>query len=308
MAIDQLSGHDLVVDCTDRPYTRYLISDATVLLAIPLVSGAAIGAAGQWAVYGQPERACYRCLWPQPGASQRCDEAGVWGPVTGMVGCAMAAEALRVLVGNGDAPLLHILHLGGSPAVRSVKMRPPSPKCAACGPNKTIASLEDVDYAMFCGEVATDESTGTAPGGVGERIGVEELKGVLAAPTDDTLVVDTRPPVEYRICALRNTTSESSKLQPPATGLTHRRRPTGHHPPHARGRPVRSQRHLPLPPRQRLADRRSQATYRPRRRARHRRPGRTAGMDTARGPKVPHILDRTHNLLSCRLQCIHLLK
>lgn len=30
-------------------------------------------------------------------------------------------------------------------------------------------------------------------------------------------------------------------------------------------------------------------------------------MDTARGPKVPHILDRTHNLLSCRLQCIHLL-
>lgn len=197
-----------------------MISDATVLLAIPLVSGAAIGAAGQWAVYGQPGRACYRCLWPQPGASQRCDEAGVWGPVTGMVGCAMAAEALRVLVGSGDAPLLHILHLGGSPAVRSVKMRPPSPKCAACGPNKTIASLEDVDYAMFCGEVATDESTGTAPGGVGERIGVEELKGVLAAPTDDTVVVDTRPPVEYRMCALRNTTSESSRLQPRATGLT----------------------------------------------------------------------------------------
>ncbi|BEI80545.1 hypothetical protein CcaverHIS002_0110740 [Cutaneotrichosporon cavernicola] len=132
-ALTILRDHDLVLDCTDRPYTRYLINDACVRLSLPLVSGAALGAAGQWAVYGgsydDTKRACYRCLWPKPGPSGRCDEAGVWGPVTGMVGSGMAAEALRLLAsGGGGKGSLHILHLGGSPMVRTVGMRPRSAK------------------------------------------------------------------------------------------------------------------------------------------------------------------------------------
>lgn len=168
-ALEILRGHDLVLDCTDRPFTRYLINDACVRLEIPLVSGAALGAAGQWAVYGGPEgkdsdvrRACYRCLWPKPGPSARCDEAGVWGPVTGLVGSGMAAEALRVVIGSEGKSSLHILHMGGSPMVRTVGMRPRSVKCVACGPNATITDdLESVDYDLLCngGGVLSPEAT-----------------------------------------------------------------------------------------------------------------------------------------------------
>lgn len=148
-----------MLDCTDRPFTRYLINDACVRLGISLVSGAALGAAGQWAVYGGTQsldesnkRACYRCLWPKPGPSARCDEAGVWGPVTGIVGNGMAAEALRTIIGHEGKSSLHILHMGGSPMVRTVGMRPPSVKCVACGPNATITDdLDAVDYDTFCG-------------------------------------------------------------------------------------------------------------------------------------------------------------
>ena len=105
-ALRILGGYDLIVDCTDRPYTRYLLSDASVLLGKTLVSGAAIASAGQWAVYGGTsstgtKRACYRCMWPRVigNGGGNCDEVGVWGPVVGMVGIAMAQEVLRVVIG-----------------------------------------------------------------------------------------------------------------------------------------------------------------------------------------------------------------
>ena len=106
-ALDVLGTYDVIVDCTDRPMTRYLLSDASVLLDKPLVSGAAISTAGQWAVYGGTSpsgsrRACYRCMWPRVvgDGGGRCDEIGVWGPVVGLVGVAMAGEALRLVLGS----------------------------------------------------------------------------------------------------------------------------------------------------------------------------------------------------------------
>jgi adenylyltransferase/sulfurtransferase len=86
--------------------TRYLLNDASVHLGVPLVSGAAIASVGQWAVYGGSakgkKRACYRCLWPSllPGSSGRCEDVGVWGVVTGLVGTGMAGEVLKLLLEN----------------------------------------------------------------------------------------------------------------------------------------------------------------------------------------------------------------
>ena len=114
-ALTLLTDQDIVIDCTDRPLTRYLLSDASVLRGIPLVSGAAISSSGQWAVYGGStrkgkKRACYRCMWPAiiGDGGGMCSEVGVWGPITGLVGCGMAGEALRLIVGNdGQSCGLH---------------------------------------------------------------------------------------------------------------------------------------------------------------------------------------------------------
>ncbi|TXT10707.1 hypothetical protein VHUM_02212 [Vanrija humicola] len=205
-ALAQLAGHDLVVDCTDRPFTRYLANDAAVRLQLPLVSGAAIAGSGQWAVYGGvldaaagTRRACYRCLWPRVvGDPGSCADNGVWGPVTGLVGTAMASEVIKILIGKADAqPLLHLLHLGGSPLVRSVRMRGPSAKCVACGPAAEITDdLDAVGYDAFCGGDAVDESTGLVAGG-----GLAELL------SPQLVLVDTRPPTEFGICALPHSTN-----------------------------------------------------------------------------------------------------
>ena len=57
---------------------------------------------------------CYRCLFPdppQPETCSRCSEAGVLGPVPGLIGTLQALEAVKILSGE-DLPLRALLWLG----------------------------------------------------------------------------------------------------------------------------------------------------------------------------------------------------
>ncbi|OCF59031.1 adenylyltransferase and sulfurtransferase [Kwoniella mangroviensis CBS 10435] len=212
-AISLLQPYSILVDCTDRPLTRYLLSDASVRLGITLVSGAAISSAGQWAVYGGStkegkRRACYRCIWPSvlPGSGGKCEEEGVWGVVTGLVGTGMAGEVIKLIIGKEDQePLLHLHHLCSNPLIRTIRMKGPSPKCIACGPSATITDDLDVyGYESFCAGAMgpeVDEETGLVEGREGERINVKDLSALLSSDTQISLV-DTRPPVEFGICSL----------------------------------------------------------------------------------------------------------
>lgn len=101
---------DVVLDCSDNLATRYLISQACVVLNKPLISGAAIGFDGQLMVFDHRLKgeACYHCLFPneQPSSepppdepAQSCGRSGVLGPVVGTIGSLQALEAIKLLVG-----------------------------------------------------------------------------------------------------------------------------------------------------------------------------------------------------------------
>ncbi len=95
---------DLVLDCTDNFGTRFDINRACVAARVPLVSGAAIRAEGQLAVFDarSPESPCYQCLYPDQGDEElNCSEAGVMGPLVGMIGAAQAMEAIKLIAGVG---------------------------------------------------------------------------------------------------------------------------------------------------------------------------------------------------------------
>lgn len=104
--LDRLArASDVVLDCTDNFPTRHAINAACVRTRRPLVSGAAIRFEGQLAVF-DPRRAdgaCYACLYPDAGEpAERCEDAGVLGPVVGVVGALQALAALKLLLGRGD--------------------------------------------------------------------------------------------------------------------------------------------------------------------------------------------------------------
>jgi len=103
-ARELIAHHDVVVDCTDDLFTRYLINDACVQLGKPFVHGSLHRFAGQVAVFNHAGGPTYRCAFPQePGQGQvpSCAEAGVLGVVPGVVGTLQATEVLKLLLGNG---------------------------------------------------------------------------------------------------------------------------------------------------------------------------------------------------------------
>jgi molybdopterin/thiamine biosynthesis adenylyltransferase len=97
-----LSDADVVLECSDDPVTKFLVNDFCVGQGIGLVVGGAVGLAGQ-VVTVPPGAACYRCLFGAPPADpgQTCREAGVVGPLVGMIGSLQALEAIKLISGFG---------------------------------------------------------------------------------------------------------------------------------------------------------------------------------------------------------------
>ena len=100
--------YDLILDGTDNFETRYLANRVAQKLGKPLISGALSQWEGQLSVFDSKQGTpCYQCVFPQapaPGLAPSCAEAGVLGPLPGVVGSMMAAEAIKVIAGAG-APL-----------------------------------------------------------------------------------------------------------------------------------------------------------------------------------------------------------
>ena len=102
-ALDLLRPYDIILDCTDNIPTRYLLSDAAVVLEKPLVSGAAQKYEGQLCVYNLgPTGPCYRCIFPTPPPRETvgsCEELGILGAVTGIIGNMQALETIKIILG-----------------------------------------------------------------------------------------------------------------------------------------------------------------------------------------------------------------
>lgn len=127
---------DLVLDCTDNFSVREAVNAACVAAKKPLVSGAAIRLEGQLSVFDPrvDSSPCYHCLYGRGSEAElTCSEAGVVGPLVGMIGSLQALEALKLLAGFGD-PLIGRLLLveAFSSRFRELRVRR-DPACAVCG-------------------------------------------------------------------------------------------------------------------------------------------------------------------------------
>ncbi|MBI5504868.1 MAG: HesA/MoeB/ThiF family protein [Deltaproteobacteria bacterium] len=140
LRLDEASGpalvaaHDIVIDGTDDPRTKFLLSRLCVEAGVPLVHGGVVRIGGQWMLIEPRVSACLACVFPEaaPSGNEGCASLGILAPVAGVVGSMQAITALRRLFepGRVRAGRMFIYQLGG------VRMRhvdfPPSPDCF-CG-------------------------------------------------------------------------------------------------------------------------------------------------------------------------------
>ncbi len=204
-ALDLIQRYDVVLDASDNAPTRYLISDACCVANKPLVSGAAIGTDGQLTVYHHGDDGpCYRCLYPTPppaSSCARCADAGVLGPVPGIIGTMEALEVIKILSGIGDVLSKKMLVMDALyNRYMVVKLRSRNEGCVACGshPQLTAESLPTFDYHAFTDQAPSDAPTGLRLVDDTERIRAGELPG----RTKKLLLLDVRPAHQFDICSI----------------------------------------------------------------------------------------------------------
>lgn len=137
-AADLIADYDLVLDGTDNFDTRYLVNRLCVELEKPLISGALSQWEGQVSVFDPKHEApCYQCIFPEApaaGLAPSCAEAGVIGPLPGVIGSMMAVEAIKVLTGAGASlrgEMLIYDALYGETRKIQLKRRADCPTCGA---------------------------------------------------------------------------------------------------------------------------------------------------------------------------------
>ena len=134
-----IQGCDLVIDGCDNFETRYAVNEACYKAQIPLISAAVGRFEGQLATFKAYDRAggalpCYRCFAPEPPEFVApCDQEGILGAVTGVLGSLAALEALKELLGIGEGLAGRLLIYDGLSADMRVVRLPADPACAVCG-------------------------------------------------------------------------------------------------------------------------------------------------------------------------------
>ncbi len=123
-----LDGCDLILDCTDNFSTKFLLNDLAHRLGKPVILASVHQYEGQLQLV-DPARgtSCLRCVWPEAtrdGLVGNCAEAGVLGPVPGVLGSLQALEALKYLLAlpgslRDELVLIDLLTL----AVRRIKAK-----------------------------------------------------------------------------------------------------------------------------------------------------------------------------------------
>jgi adenylyltransferase/sulfurtransferase len=225
-AMSTFSKFDIVLDCTDTPASRYLISDTCVLLGKPLVSASALRTDGQLMVLNNPPLPpgdsnggpCYRCVFPKPPPPESvvsCGDGGILGPVVGVMGVLQALEAIKVLTQQrltpssaaADPPSLLIFSAYSQPMFRSIRLRTRKAKCAACSAQASISAQGlgsgNVDYVQFCGSVnpvavLTAQERISPENYAKLRSGVNPFTGTVSSK-DNHILVDTREQVEFEL-------------------------------------------------------------------------------------------------------------
>jgi len=147
-AIELISGYDLVADGCDNFDTRYVVSDACYFAKKPLVSAAVGQFDGQITTFKPHETKedgtpypTYRCLLPEappPGAVPTCEEAGVLGALTGIIGSLQAIEVIKEILGIGESLAGQLMLYDALSARFQQFTLPWDPNNALSGTNPTI--------------------------------------------------------------------------------------------------------------------------------------------------------------------------
>ena len=146
-AVALVRDYDVVLEGSDNFATKFLAADACALARVPVVHASAVRWVGTALAVGARGRPCYRCLFEDVLPAEdapNCAEAGVMGPVVGVVAAAQVDRALALL-DDRDAGGELVTFDGRTGALRRRRVSP-RPDCPLCGEAPRIRRIEAETY------------------------------------------------------------------------------------------------------------------------------------------------------------------
>ncbi len=134
-----ISGFDLIFDCSDNQETRYTINFLSHLNKKTLISGSAVQMEGQLAIWKSGlnrDYPCYECIFPKTkevAPITNCREAGIIGPITGLIGSMQVNEGIKeIALKNCDSRAGYLfLYDGLAQSLDKIKLTK-NKKCPVC--------------------------------------------------------------------------------------------------------------------------------------------------------------------------------
>ena len=137
--------HDIIIDASDNPETRYRANRACLSQGCVLIFVAAIRFEGQLSVFMPPQggadtaHGCYECLFAKrttPAHHQppiaNCATVGIAGPVTMMMGALATLEAVKIVAQSGDSLAGQLMLFDGLSAHSDFIKTKRDKHCPAC--------------------------------------------------------------------------------------------------------------------------------------------------------------------------------
>jgi molybdopterin/thiamine biosynthesis adenylyltransferase len=150
-ALEIVADYDFVIDGTDNFAAKFLINDACVKAGKPFSHGGILRFDGQTMTVLPGQSACYRCVFGQPPPANSvpsCSQAGILGPVAGVLGTIQAVEAVKCVAGvPGLLTDVLLMFNARSFDFRKVPLRRRA-GCPACGVPRESLQLVDGDLPV----------------------------------------------------------------------------------------------------------------------------------------------------------------
>ncbi len=195
--IEIIKDFDIICDCSDNFGTRYLINDACLILNKALVFGSVQGFEGQISVFNLNKKSPnLRDLLPESPVKNSipsCEEFGVVGVSTGLIGILQVNEIIKIILKKGEIldgkiMIFDLLNMN----IKTLNLK--SDKL-----NKNIKNLSQFEDFYRDNECQDNIKI--------KKINAKEFKTQYKAKLNKILLIDVREKEEFNKCSIKGSIS-----------------------------------------------------------------------------------------------------
>ena len=195
--LDIINDFDIICDCSDNFGTRYLINDACLILDKPLVFGSVQGFEGQISVFNLNKNSPnLRDLLPESPSKNNvpsCEEFGVIGVSTGLIGVLQVNEIVKIILKKGEIldgkiMIFNLLNMN----IKTLNLK-------ADKLNKTIKNLSQ--FEDFYKDIECQDNIKI------KKINAKEFENLYKAKLNNILLIDVRENEEFNKSSIKGSIS-----------------------------------------------------------------------------------------------------